>query len=189
VGRGPRPSVTLVQGGDFSHREGGWEPEITGGRKAHGASRPYARVQAYRLQVQHGGPGSARPRPIGRAQPYAAAQAREIPRLVGLYLVTGPGGLWLVAAPVGLWMVVRRDGLYVVSVDCRCGPFIHPRSTPGETHMKGRCFLLCALVLAACTQSPTASRTPDAGAQRDETTSSCEKGGMTMGGGQFVPCP
>lgn len=58
--------------------------------------------------------------------------------------------------------------------------------------MKARHFLLGALVLSACTQTPTAAVThsPERGPRLDGTTTTpCEKGGMTMGGGQFAPCP
>jgi len=54
--------------------------------------------------------------------------------------------------------------------------------------MKARYLLLCAFVLTACTQSPTSARTPEA-RRADSTPTPCEKGGMTMGGGQVAPCP
>ena len=56
--------------------------------------------------------------------------------------------------------------------------------------MKARHLLLCTLVLAAaCAQSPTSARTTDARRADSTTPTPCEKGGMTMGGGQVAPCP
>jgi hypothetical protein len=51
--------------------------------------------------------------------------------------------------------------------------------------MKRAC-LLCVLTLAAaCTEMPTAVPTSDSGPRHDTV---CDKGGMTMGGGQVAPC-
>lgn len=55
--------------------------------------------------------------------------------------------------------------------------------------MKARYLLLCALALAACTQSPTSARTPEVRRADTSAPSHCEKGGITLGGGQIAPCP
>lgn len=50
-----------------------------------------------------------------------------------------------------------------------------------------RLSLLCALALvAACAETPSAVEPAEDGGPRLE--SSCDKGGMTMGGGQAAPC-
>lgn len=98
-------------------------------------------------------------------------------------------GLYMVMRRVRLVMVALRDGSHAVGYILPCGPIVlKPPPALRRITMKARSLLLCTLVLAAaCAESPTSARTTDA--RRADSTTPCEKGGMTMGGGQVAPCP